>query len=120
MNKQQYREYMMSLEWAQRREAVMGRCGGMCEKDCGRRAIDVHHRTYIRVGREKLTDLIAMCRTCHQDEHGGKQFKSTRKISDAFKPFEHTNFTKATVWNSPKKKSRKRSVGGGTSHFRSW
>jgi hypothetical protein len=31
--------------------------------------LDVHHRTYERVGQEQLRDLIVLCRTCHSRYH---------------------------------------------------
>ena len=32
-------------------------------------ALDVHHLTYERLGREKDEDLRVLCRACHGDEH---------------------------------------------------
>ena len=29
----------------------------------------MHHKTYNRIFKEKLTDLIAVCGICHLDEH---------------------------------------------------
>jgi hypothetical protein len=34
----------------------------------------VHHLTYVRIGREDLADLQAVCRACHQYESGRSDF----------------------------------------------
>lgn len=42
-------------------------------QDCGsKKAVDVHHLTYIHRGKEKehLEDLICLCVTCHKKRHG--------------------------------------------------
>lgn len=36
---------------------------------CGETDVELHHLTYERVGAEELTDLIALCRRCHEDIH---------------------------------------------------
>lgn len=36
---------------------------------CGAKRVDLHHRTYKRLGREHLSDLIPLCRTHHLAAH---------------------------------------------------
>jgi hypothetical protein len=36
---------------------------------CGSEDVDLHHLTYERIGAEEMEDLVALCRTCHQDVH---------------------------------------------------
>jgi len=36
---------------------------------CGTEAVQVHHKTYINFGKEKLDDLISVCPVCHQIIH---------------------------------------------------
>lgn len=31
--------------------------------------LDLHHRTYKNLGNERLIDLVAVCRTCHDEIH---------------------------------------------------
>jgi hypothetical protein len=31
--------------------------------------LELHHRTYKYIGKERLQDLIPLCRRCHQDTH---------------------------------------------------
>jgi hypothetical protein len=40
------------------------RCA-LCNTPARDRNLDVHHRTYVRLGCEELTDCIALCRRCH-------------------------------------------------------
>lgn len=41
-----------------------------CERFVWSGGIDVHHRTYERLGFERLSDLAVLCRGCHAIEHG--------------------------------------------------
>ena len=37
---------------------------------CGSKGrLDIHHKTYKNIGKERLTDLVALCRYCHIDCH---------------------------------------------------
>ena len=31
--------------------------------------LEVHHKTYKRLGREKLSDLVLLCKYCHKELH---------------------------------------------------
>lgn len=73
-DREKYAAYLCSREWAEKREAVRDRCGGKCER-CGRLPMDhVHHLTYERKYREKLEDLQASCKYCHEFAHGKSDF----------------------------------------------
>ena len=66
-----YQDYLMSDEWEVKRERVLTfwkhRCA-LCYSDID---INVHHRTYERLGHELLTDLIPLCAECHKNFHAG-------------------------------------------------
>lgn len=67
-----YAGYLNSPQWRSKRALVFTRSQGMCE-GCGRReAVQVHHLTYARVGREMLFDLAAVCMECHRAIHPDK------------------------------------------------
>lgn len=55
------------------RVGIWARASGACE-DCGRGgdgvALDLHHLTYDRYGHERATDLLLLCRGCHDRRHG--------------------------------------------------
>lgn len=65
-----YYSYLDSWQWSVIRDAVMERDDHTCE--CGDHATQVHHLTYDNVGDEELDDLVAICRDCHEFEHGLK------------------------------------------------
>lgn len=72
-----YRSYLRSPEWEVKRQSVISRAGGRCEK-CGNygRRIDAHHLpgSYSRIPHELPWDLAALCYECHKGEHRGKRF----------------------------------------------
>ena len=73
-----YSEYLSSPIWRGKRARVLQRANNMCE-GCGcRRAWQVHHLRYPKncrpgsddwIRQEKLFDLRAICRECHEDVH---------------------------------------------------
>lgn len=67
--RERYDAYMVSAEWRERRHAVLKRDNQEC-RQCGERhGLTVHHLTYARVFRERLEDLITLCRNCHEQRH---------------------------------------------------
>jgi hypothetical protein len=66
---QEYEAYLASPKWRAMRQAVLSRSQGVCELCEKEAATDIHHVTYIRLGNELLTDLRAVCRTCHEYLH---------------------------------------------------
>lgn len=71
----QYRDYINSPEWATLRKRFFAsrlwrnsyHCACAC---CWRRVpVDLHHKTYTRLGFEHLQDLIPICRECHVLTH---------------------------------------------------
>ena len=67
--RERYARYLCSRRWAVKRTAVITRSGGTCEKCRLRPVSHVHHLTYIRKYKEKLTDLIGLCVRCHEHVH---------------------------------------------------
>lgn len=69
-DREKYRAYLCSREWAVLRNAVRDRCGGVCER-CGTNAMEcVHHLTYARKYKERTEDLAGWCHACHDFTHG--------------------------------------------------
>lgn len=65
----QYREYLQSPGWFEKRDKVIKRCGNVCE-GCGNAPVDhVHHMTYQHFGDEFLFELLGLCRACHDRVH---------------------------------------------------
>lgn len=56
-----YDRYMQSRAWRRKRRRKLRRTGGRCEA-CGLRGrLEVHHRTYERLGHERMGDLRVVC-----------------------------------------------------------
>lgn len=68
--KKWYSEYLFTMEWETKRQAVISR-DNVC-KMCGDKGSDIHHITYERLFNEVLDDLIFLCRKCHEKIHGHK------------------------------------------------
>lgn len=70
-----YHAYMHSAAWKRKRQAVHERSGRTCER-CGAsgRRLEVHHKTYARLGHERMSDLIDLCEDCHDYVHGRKDY----------------------------------------------
>lgn len=79
LRRAQYEGYLLSPRWAAKRRAklieanytcaVCGYCGTKNPIDI---PLDVHHKTYARLGDERLTDLEVLCRGCHERKHGAR------------------------------------------------
>lgn len=64
-----YRDYIKSSRWRKLAAMVRTLSGHRCQL-CGVYArLQVHHRTYRRLGYELLSDLIALCANCHARVH---------------------------------------------------
>ncbi len=69
-----YSQYMCSPQWAAKREwwkAHRSSARRRCQV-CGNRQYHLHHRTYVRLGREHLRDLVALCERHHDSLHALK------------------------------------------------
>ena len=62
-----YEKYKKSPAWTVKRDAVRQRDGGQCI--CGAQATELHHKTYDNIGREPLSDLVMLCKGCHERVH---------------------------------------------------
>jgi 5-methylcytosine-specific restriction endonuclease McrA len=73
-----YEGYLRSKKWQAKRTAKLFHANHTCEK-CGYSSLtspveiplDVHHKTYERLGDELMSDLSVLCRHCHQGLHHG-------------------------------------------------
>ena len=65
-----YQEYLKSAHWKQVRNSALQGADFAC-RDCGAGgALQVHHKTYARLGCEKPRDLRVLCAGCHRKVHG--------------------------------------------------
>lgn len=64
-----YREYLSSKRWRLKRQQALDHYGCICGR-CGSTVLlQVHHKTYKRLGCELMSDLEILCRDCHVAEH---------------------------------------------------
>lgn len=64
-----YHDYIKTEAWRERAEAAKQRVGHRCQicnRPATRVTLDVHHRTYERLGNERPEDLTVLCRGCHE------------------------------------------------------
>jgi len=52
------------------RPAALARASFRCQMCGKRRATEVHHLSYKRIGNEPPQDLLAVCHPCHCELHG--------------------------------------------------
>jgi 5-methylcytosine-specific restriction endonuclease McrA len=70
MTKDEYASYLETDGWHARRDAARRRAGDRCQLcNTAHGALEVHHRTYERVGAEQPMDLTALCADCHAKFH---------------------------------------------------
>lgn len=64
-----YAKYIQSDEWKEKREERLFLDGYKC-RFCGSAInLTVHHVTYKNIPNEDMTDLVSLCRTCHNKLH---------------------------------------------------
>jgi hypothetical protein len=67
-----YVKYLHGGSWGTVRNTKL-RIQPLCE-GCGKEATEVHHKTYDRLGKEFLFDLMSVCQECHSFIHSGRTF----------------------------------------------
>jgi len=61
---------------------------GKCECYGKRKPVQLHHKTYKRLGREYLRDLSALCYDCHEAVHNLMIERSKLSLWDAAKKYK--------------------------------
>lgn len=63
-------DYLKTREWKVKRNRALIQAGTRCQVCASTHPLEVHHRTYERLGIELLSDLVVLCRSCHRHYHG--------------------------------------------------
>lgn len=71
-----YLKYIRSPEWRVKAKACLDAAGSLCQQCKERRATQAHHLTYERLFDELPTDLLAVCKPCHEIIHGRAQSRA--------------------------------------------
>lgn len=61
-----YKEYLRSYQWRSRRLDFLRFWSFRCCLCYSAKDVEVHHRTYERIGQEELTDCVVLCKRCHE------------------------------------------------------
>jgi hypothetical protein len=73
-----YDDYLKTEEWQMRRQAALRQADYQCFMCPNKSKLEVHHRTYERLGAERPEDLIVLCESCHRRHHGMLAHRPTR------------------------------------------
>jgi 5-methylcytosine-specific restriction endonuclease McrA len=65
-----YQLYLRSPWWTARKAAVIRARGYRCQRCGSRYELELHHRTYVRLGHELPDDVELLCAPCHGRQHG--------------------------------------------------
>lgn len=85
-----YREYLRTPEWRETRGTALVRADHACALDATHTdRLEVHHRTYDRLGEERDDDVVVLCHECHQrhHEHVGRPGRRTERAPSVPPPF---------------------------------
>ena len=65
-----YGNYLRSERWKELRMEAVARAEGRCQVCGDREDINVHHRSYDRLGKDgEDRDLVVLCHVCHESFH---------------------------------------------------
>lgn len=97
MAKEFAKQFYNSKAWKQCRDTVFKRDFGLCVH-CGKPGEEVHHITWLRpenINNPDITlnssNLITLCKDCHNKEHSRNQYSKKKSIREGFKFDEHGN-----------------------------
>lgn len=103
-NKINYKAYMRSSQWKEKRQAKLEACNSKCECEgrCTREATQIHHLHYDTLGNESMDDLQALCPKCHMQKSNVRNFYGNTRykcclLSGETDPPEKT--LPYSVWN---------------------
>lgn len=124
-----YKAYINSEAWRQKRgEFFASRCFKDCCWCCSEKSdsYDVHHQTYKNFGNEKLSDLAAVCRACHDEIHARhynmprhdlyactqfvrqRRRKSAKRVADGMRPIRRVRKKGGNKGKPPQSEKAKR------------
>lgn len=65
-----YKDFLKTPEWDKTRKRMLRLAGYRCQL-CNKTntILNVHHKTYDRIGEEFDDDLIVLCKNCHKKFH---------------------------------------------------
>jgi hypothetical protein len=84
-NSSEYIEYINSSAWKTKRQEAFKYYGKICYAcESNNVSLDVHHLTYANFDHEELSELVPLCRKCHElihEEYNKLSFKTWAKLT---------------------------------------
>ena len=68
-----YKDYLKTEHWKAISKQAKENADNRCQLCNSGGELHTHHRTYDRVGKEKISDLICLCANCHKKFHDEAQ-----------------------------------------------
>jgi 5-methylcytosine-specific restriction endonuclease McrA len=78
-----YERHIKSTQWRNSRRAIIKLRGNKCERCPSTFELDLHHKTYERLGREQLSDLELLCKACHKIADAERMAQGERRSAKA-------------------------------------
>jgi len=87
----EYNEYLRTADWKSRKEKFKKLWGNKCVMCGEEKGISMHHLNYDCLGKEKMQDIMPLCKKCHFDVHKNrlKIWIFTEEENKAFKKIKH-------------------------------
>ena len=70
-----YAAYLASPHWQRVKARALKAADHRCQVCNGADRLDVHHRTYVRIGCEWPADVTVLCHECHSLFHQNRKLK---------------------------------------------
>jgi 5-methylcytosine-specific restriction endonuclease McrA len=70
---EEYRRYLQSDHWLAVRRRALEYAEHRCQVCYSPDRLQVHHRTYARLGQERPADMTVLCEDCHRNVHGKRR-----------------------------------------------
>jgi hypothetical protein len=66
---EEYKNYLQSDHWRSFRLHILDFWDYSCSLCMSKKNLEVHHRTYVRLWKEKYSDCVCLCKRCHKKHH---------------------------------------------------
>jgi hypothetical protein len=75
-----YESYLLTKHWMQLRKTIYNKRNHKCDR-CKKEIVhfQLHHITYKRIGKERMSDIRLLCFDCHELIHLKKDIKREKK-----------------------------------------
>jgi DNA-directed RNA polymerase subunit RPC12/RpoP len=86
-----YSAYLKSAAWKKFKASIFSTRGHRCER-CGfdRMMLHLHHKTYVRLGREQPEDVKILCVSCHDLEDNERRISAKAAAKERNEDFFYT------------------------------